>query len=466
MARSFPANFWFGAATAAYQIEGAVTDGGRGPSIWDTFSHTPGRTANGDTGDVACDHYHRWPGDLDLMRSLGLDAYRMSIAWPRVLPEGVGEPNREGIDFYRRLVAELNRSGIRPVVTLYHWDLPQALQDKGGWTNRATAYAFADYARLMARELGDGVALWTTLNEPWCSAYLGHASGVHAPGLTDPAAALTAVHHLNLAHGLAVQAIREELGSRANVSVTLNLHVVHPENPQSDDDWAAVRQVQTMGNDVFLAPMLEGRMPEGLADLTSSITDWSCVQDGDLDLIHQQLDVLGINYYTTTTVRRTHSGDIGLSGGHGETGHSPWVGCSDVTFLPPSGSVTAMGWGVEPAGMTELLLDVSARYPQLPLMVTENGVAWDDEVGADHRVHDPRRISYLHDHLAAVLDATEAGADVRGYFVWSLLDNFEWAWGYTKRFGITWVDYPTQQRLPKDSFDWYREVIASRAIQG
>ena len=464
MTRTFPADFWFGTATAAYQIEGAAGEDGRGPSIWDTFSHTPGRTANGDTGDVACDHYRRWRQDIQLMRRLGLDAYRLSISWPRVLPQGRGGVNKPGVDFYRALVAELRQAGIRPVVTLYHWDLPQALQDQGGWTNRETAYAFAEYARLMARALGDDVELWTTLNEPWCSAYLGHASGAHAPGLTDPLAALLAVHHLNLAHGLAVQAIRDELGAQARTSVTLNLHVVRPENADSPDDQAAAHQIQTIGNEVFLVPMLEGRLPEGLTQYTASITDWSFVQDGDLELIHQPLDMLGVNYYSTSTVRRARPGDATAVGPDTPQGYSPWVACDDVTFLPPTGPLTEMGWNIDPSGLSELLTGLAGRYPGLPLVVTENGMAAADGLGADGRVHDPARIDYLGRHLAAVLDARDAGADVRGYFVWSLLDNFEWALGYTKRFGITWVDYPTQRRIPKDSFDWYRQVIATREL--
>lgn len=464
MTREFPAGFWLGSATAAYQIEGAVDEDGRGPSIWDTFSHAPGKILGGDNGDVACDHYHRWREDIELMKDLGLDAYRFSISWPRVQPTGRGPVNARGMDFYRRLVGALREAGIRPVVTLYHWDLPQALQDEGGWTSRSTAEAFADYARIVARGLGDDVEMWTTLNEPWCSAYLGHASGVHAPGITDPLAALRAVHHLNLAHGLAVSAIHEELGAEAPVSVTLNLHVVRPEDPDSEEDRSAVRQIGTIGNEVWLAPMLEGRMPDGLAAMTETITDWSFVRDGDLGLIHQPLAGLGINYYSTSTVRRARPGDDVLSGGHGDAQHSPWPGCEDVAFLPPTGPLTAMGWNIDPPGLTELLGSTGSRFPELPLFVTENGMAADDRADAQGVVHDEGRIDYLRRHLGAVLDAVDAGADVRGYFVWSLMDNFEWAWGYDRRFGIIRVDHANRRRVPKDSFGYYQRLISQRGL--
>ncbi|MDN6812071.1 MAG: family 1 glycosylhydrolase, partial [Acidipropionibacterium jensenii] len=288
----FPRPFLFGTATASYQIEGAVAEDGRGPSIWDVFSHTPGRTNNGDTGDIACDHYHRYQEDIALMRDLGVDAYRLSIAWPRILPGGTGAVNPLGVAFYRTLLEGLRAAGIRPVVTLYHWDLPQALQDRGGWAERSTAEAFAHYAAVMATELGDLVDTWTTLNEPWCAAYLGHGSGVHAPGITDPALSVKVAHHLNLAHGLAVQAIRQVLPD-ARCSVTLNLQVARPEDPEDPADRAAARTVETIGNDVFLSPMLEGRLPEELVAATAPVTDWSFVAPGDLAEIHQPLDVLG-----------------------------------------------------------------------------------------------------------------------------------------------------------------------------
>ena len=460
----FPNDFVFGSATASYQIEGAAAEGGRTPSIWDTFSHSPGNVENGDNGDVACDHYHRWREDIALMSELGIDAYRLSISWSRVKTDGTGAPNQEGITFYRRLLQELRDANIKPIVTLYHWDLPQPLEDLGGWTSRETAVEFAAYARLMAKELGDLVHIWTTLNEPWCSAYLGYASGVHAPGITDRLSSLKAAHHLNLAHGLAVQAIREELGEHAQCSVTLNLHVIRPADPTSTEDVRAANRVKAVGNEMFLGPLMEGVLPELLVETTKDITDWSFVREGDLETIHQPIDVLGVNYYSTSTVRPLQEGEASLSGGHGDSEVSPWPGCEDVLFLPPEGPLTDMGWNIDPAGLRELLLEMRDRYPETPLMVTENGAAFPDAPDADDVVHDVDRINYVHRHLIAVAEARAAGADVRGYFLWSLLDNFEWSWGYARRFGIIRVDYDTGTRTPKDSYRWYADVIRGRCV--
>lgn len=459
----FSPQFVFGTATASYQVEGAAREGGRTPSIWDTMSHEPGRIVGGDTGDVACDQYHRWPEDLEIIRTLGLDAYRFSISWSRVLPGAGTELNPEGVAYYRTLCTSLREAGIKPVATLYHWDLPQELEDRGGWTNRETAYAFADYARTMARELGDVVDTWSTLNEPWCSAYLGYASGVHAPGRRDELAALQAVHHLNLAHGLGQRAIKDELGPETPVCLTLNLLVTHP---ASDDpaDVAAARKLWVIGNEAFLGPVMDGVLPPELVEATKAVTDWSFVQPGDLELCHQVPDVLGVNYYSTSTAKARRPGEEQLSGGHGETGVSPWVACEDVTFLPPSGPLTAMGWNQEPDALRQLLVDVSARYPGLPLMVTENGAAFDDVLSADGHVHDAERVNYLREHLTAVARAVEQGAQVTGYFLWSLLDNFEWSWGYDKRFGMVRVDYDSLVRTPKDSAWWYRDLVASRDL--
>ncbi|EYR63542.1 beta-glucosidase [Actinotalea ferrariae CF5-4] len=464
--RTFPADFLWGAATASYQIEGAVDEGGRGPSIWDTFSRTPGRVLNGDTGDVAADHYHRMADDVALMKELGLEAYRFSIAWPRIQPTGRGPANPEGVAFYSGLVDELLAAGIRPVATLYHWDLPQALEDEGGWTSRATAEAFGEYARLVAEALGDRVWLWTTLNEPWCSAYLGYASGVHAPGRTDGAAALAAVHHLNLAHGLAVRSIREVLGDDARVSVTLNLHVTRAAT-DAPEDRDAQAQVDAVANEVFLGPMLEGAYPERLLADTAHLTDWSFVHEGDLAVVQQPLTALGVNFYSTGRVRRFRGeAAVGVprADGHGDSAFSPWVGCDLVEWLPQPGPHTAMGWNIEPQGLVDLLLGLHERYPALPLMVTENGAAFEDEVSPDGRVHDERRVAYVHDHLEAVGRAIDGGADVRGYFVWSLMDNFEWAYGYDRRFGVVRVDYDTLERTWKDSALWYREVVRTRTL--
>jgi beta-glucosidase len=456
---TFPEGFLFGTATASYQVEGAVAEGGRTPSIWDTFSHTPGKVLHGDTGDVAADHYHRVAEDVGLMSELGLQAYRFSLAWPRIQPGGSGSFNQRGLDFYSRLVDRLLEAQIKPVVTLYHWDLPQDLEDAGGWTNRATSDAFARYAGRVAEVLGERVHLWTTLNEPWCSAYLGYCSGVHAPGRQNQADSLAAVHHLNLAHGLAVQSVRQAVPNAA-CSVTHNLHVIRPADPHSPADVDVVRRLDALGNRAFLGPELDGAYPEDLIADTAAVTDWSFVRDGDLETIRQPLDMLGVNYYTTSVARKWDGvGERNREDGHQAAAQSPWPGVDDVDFVLEPGHRTQMGWIVEPSGLTELLVRTAKDYPGIPLLVTENGAAYPDVVSPDGQVHDGERTDYIRRHLAAVREAIDAGADVRGYFLWSLLDNFEWAWGYERRFGIVRVDYPTQQRTIKDSGRYYAQVI-------
>ncbi len=454
----FPRGFTIGSATASYQIEGAAAEDGRTPSIWDTFSRTPGRTWNGDTGDVACDHYHRLEQDLDLMADLGLQAYRFSLSWSRVLPHGGDRVNPAGIAFYDRLVDGLLARGIRPIATLYHWDLPQELEDDGGWADRATAERFARYASVAAEALGDRVHTWTTLNEPWCSAYLGYGSGAHAPGRTEGAAALAAVHHLNLAHGLAVPEIRRAARNDPDVSVTLNFHVARGDDPE------ARRRVDALANRAFTSPMLRGAYDDDLIADTAGVTDWSFVRDGDAELIRQPIDVLGVNYYSTVTVRMWDGkGERVRNDGHKDAAGSPWPGSDDVEFLPQPGPYTDMGWNIAPDGLEELLVDLSARFPDLPLMVTENGAAFRDEVTATPdgpRVHDAERVDYLRRHFGAARRAMDRGVDLRGYLVWSLLDNFEWGYGYSKRFGIVRVDYDTQERIAKDSARWLAELIA------
>lgn len=464
MSRRFDESFVWGAATASYQIEGAAWEDGRGPCIWDTFARTPGKVRDGHDGDVAADHYHRYREDVAIMRELGLDAYRFSVAWPRIQPTGSGPVNQAGLDFYSRLVDELLWAGIDPVLTLYHWDLPQALEDAGGWPERDTALRFADYAAIVAGALGDRVRIWTTLNEPWCSAYLGYGSGVHAPGRTEPAAALAAVHHLNLAHGLGAGAIREAVGPHATVSLTLNLHVARPAS-EDPADLEAARRIDALANRAFLEPVLDGAYPADLITDTASVTDWAFVRDGDLATTGAGVDVLGVNYYSTQRVRAVPPGaERSMADGHGASAASPWIAADTVEFLPQPGPTTAMGWNIDPSGMTELLLGLARRYPDLPLMVTENGAAFDDEVSPDGRVHDPRRVSYLHDHIDAVGVAMDAGADVRGYFVWSLMDNFEWAYGYHRRFGILRVAEPDRERVWKDSAHWYRRLVATHEL--
>jgi beta-glucosidase len=464
----FPQGFLWGSATASYQIEGAAREGGRTPSIWDTYSHTPGRVLNGDTGDVADDHYHRFRDDVAMMAQLGLTSYRFSVAWPRITPQvtadELGPVNAEGVQFYSDLVDELLAHGITPSITLYHWDLPQALEDTGGWTDRRTAERFGEYAEVVAAALGDRVPLFITLNEPWCSAYLGYGSGVHAPGRTDGASALTAVHHLNLAHGLATASIRRAAPA-SKVAITLNLAWVRPEKPESELDVDAARRVDGLQNRVFLDPVLRGHYPADVQADTAAVTDWSFVLDGDLEVISAPIDVIGVNYYSPTIARHwTRERPKENADGHGDSAATAWVACDDVEFPAQPGPKTAMGWSIDPRGLTELLLRVAREAPGLQIMVTENGAAFPDVVDADGRIVDNDRIDYLRSHLAAVHTAIAQGAPVTGYYLWSLLDNFEWAYGYSKRFGIVHVDYTTQARTLKNSAHFYADVIRRNAL--
>jgi beta-glucosidase len=449
--RQFPDGFVWGAATSAYQIEGAVAADGRRPSIWDTFCATAGAVAGGDSGAIAVDHYHRFAEDVAIMADLGLQAYRFSVAWPRVVPTGSGPVNPAGLDFYSRLVDALVEHAITPLATLYHWDLPQPLQDEGGWTNRDTASRFAEYAAAVGIALGDRVATITTLNEPWCSAFLGHASGVHAPGITDNAAALAAAHHLNLAHGLGAAALRSVLPAGGQVSLTLNPCQPRPatDSPQDAD---AVRHVDALSNRIFLDPVLRGSYPGDLIEDTRDVTDWSFVRDGDLAAIRQPIDLLGVNYYTPALIAAPRPNGL------------PYPGTDRAVLVPEDGPKTAMGWVIKPETFTDLLVRLHGDYPGVPLAITENGAAFDDSLASDGGVHDADRIDYLRGHLGALHDAIAAGVDVRAYYVWSLLDNFEWAEGYSKRFGIVHVDYATLRRTPKDSALWYRAVIARNGL--
>ncbi len=466
--RRFPDGFVWGAATASYQIEGAVAEDGRTPSIWDTFSHLPGSVVNGDTGDVAADHYHRMPADVAIMAELGLQSYRFSTSWSRVLPHGGSTVNPKGIDFYSRLVDELLAHGIAPLLTLYHWDLPQELQDAGGWTNRETSARFAEYAHVMATHLGDRVRTWTTFNEQWVSAFLGYSLGVHAPGITDHAASLSAVHHLNLAHGLGTQALRAALPPTGQVHITHNLAIVRPAT-DSPEDIAAASLAEGFCNRVFLQPQLEGHYPADVVDASATVTDFGFVLDGDLANIHQPIDGLGINYYSPNLVAAA-TPELLTQAAEGDTARvsiirpTPFAGTDLVVSMPQEGPYTDMGWRIEPGAFTELLVDISSRYPDLPIMVTENGAAYPEGPGPDGRVRDDARTDYLRSHIGAVLDAIEQGADIRGYYVWSLLDNFEWAFGYDKRFGIVYVDYDTQVRTIKDSGRWYADVIRHHGL--
>jgi beta-glucosidase len=459
----FPDGFVWGTATAAYQIEGAVGQDGRTASIWDTFSHTPGKVLGGDTGDVAADHYYHYAADVALMGELGVTAYRFSTSRSRIIPSGSGPVNRKGIDFYSRLVDELLAHDVAPALTLYHWDLPQELQDAGGWTVRDTAERFADYAAAVAAGLGDRVALWTTLNEPWCSAFLGYAAGVHAPGHTSGAEALCAVHHLLLGHGMATQVLRTILPAGAQIAITLNPAVARPAT-DSAADAAAVRKVDGLQNRIWLDPLFGSDYPADVREFTASISDWSHVRDGDLAVIAAPIDLLGVNYYNPVVVRHYDgAGPRANADGHGDGAGETWPGCGDVEFLDAPGRHTAMGWPVDASGLEDLLVRLWDDY-RTPMAITENGAAYDDIVAPDGAIHDTDRVRYLHEHLAATHGAIADGIDVRGYYLWSLLDNFEWAWGYSKRFGIVRVDFETQQRTVKDSGLFYSGVARTNAL--
>jgi beta-glucosidase len=437
----FPDGFLWGAATAAYQIEGAWDEDGKGRSIWDTFSHTPGTIAGGETGDVACDHYHRFREDVELMRRLNLGAYRFSVSWPRVLPEGVGRVNRAGLDFYARLVDALLESGIVPAITLYHWDLPQALQDRGGWGARETAEAFAAYADVVSRELGDRVPLWITHNEPAVVATEGHATGEHAPGMADPRLALTVAHHLLLSHGLAVPALRAN-GARS-VGITLNVWPVAPATPAEEDVRAAEREYARESR-WYLDPVFGRGYPEEAAAVHERLHHLPEIASDDMERIAAPIDFLGINYYSRTLVR------------HDETSQ-PW----HVASVREPGEYTEMDWLVYPDGLFDVLTRVHAEHAPRALYVTENGAAFADVVSGDGSVHDDRRVAYLREHVRAAARAIESGVPLRGYFVWSLMDNFEWAHGYAKRFGIVRVEPGTLERTVKDS-GWFWREVASR----
>lgn len=427
--------FTWGVATSSYQIEGAATAGGRGPSIWDTFSRVPGAVINGDSGDVACDHYHRYNEDLDLIKWLGVNAYRFSIAWPRIFPQGAGSPNQAGIDFYDRLIDGALERGITPWPTLYHWDLPQALEDKGGWNSRATSERFAEYAHLMAEKFGDRVKNWTTLNEPFCSAWLGYLYGVMAPGIKDLQTAINASHHLLLGHGLATQAIRS-VASDLRVGIVLNLT---PAIPLKENDELAAKYADGFDNRWYADPVFKGSYPQ---DIVEGFGKEVPIHAGDMQSISAPLDFLGINFYTRQTVTLDES-------------------AKPLPYRPvmvDGVERTAMGWEVHPESLTNIIMRVHRDYAPKEIYITENGSAWDDSVIND-KVDDPRRVSYLERHLDAMLAAKAQGAPVNGYFAWSLMDNFEWAYGYSKRFGIVYVDYETQKRIPKSSAYYYRERI-------
>ncbi len=447
----FPEDFVWGTATAAYQVEGAVHEGGRGPSIWDTFTRAPGAIADGSNGDVAVDHYRRYPEDIELMRDLGMGAYRFSIAWPRIQPTGVGAANSGGVDFYRRLVEGLLEKGITPWATLYHWDLPQALEDAGGWMNRDTANRFADYAAVTADALGDLIPNWITLNEPWCSAFLGYSSGEHAPGRTEGTHAARAAHHLLLAHGGGLAAIRAARPD-ARAGITLNLYSVVPASAAPEDVDAA-RRIDGLANRLFLEPILTGSYPaDVLEDLGER--DWfgTNATDRDLAAIAAPIDFLGVNYYSRHTT----------AAGGSPTVRSSNPGSETVRFVDTGAPRTQMGWEIHPDGLLDVLAMANALAPNLPLYITENGSAYPDKVESDGTVDDPDRLAYLRSHLDAARRAIAEGLPLRGYFAWSLMDNFEWAWGFSRRFGLVYVDYATQRRIPKSSARWLAALLGGK----
>jgi len=443
---TFPKDFIWGCATSAYQIEGAWKEDGKGPSIWDTFTHTPGKIADGSNGDVAVDHYHRYMEDVALMAGLGLKAYRFSVAWTRVLPTGTGAVNLPGLDFYDRLVDELLKNDIEPYACLFHYDLPQTLQAKGGWPNRETAYAFAEYARVVADRLSDRVRFWFTHNEPWVSAFAGYFSGDHAPGIKNPRAGFKAAHHLLLSHGLAAEALRAAARQPVKVGITLNLNPVYPAS-DSKKDRDAARRIDTILNRSMLDPLLKGTSPVAEIPAAKLVTA-GLIKTGDLEKI-RTLDILGVNYYTRTVVKNDPK--------------FPVVAAEQVQ---PEGNEYSGMWEIYPQGMYELLMRIWQDYqPKCEIMVTENGIPVPDGLDFDGRVRDERRIRYLRNHIAQVRRAMDDGVPVKGYFHWSLMDNFEWIYGYGPRFGLIYVDYPGLKRTVKDSGRWFSEVIRRNGLE-
>lgn len=443
MVHKFPDDFVWGTATAAYQIEGAANEDGRGESIWDRFSHIPGNVWNNQNGDVACDHYHRYKEDVQILKEMGVKGYRFSISWPRVIPDGTGKINQKGVDFYNNLIDELLRQGIQPFVTLYHWDLPQALQDRGGWTNRDTTDYFAEYAQQMFKQYGDRVKHWITHNEPWCTSFLGHAIGVHAPGLKDFSAALLAAHNVLLSHGKAVEVFRQ-MGLDGKIGITLNLTPSYPASNSADDLQAATIS-DGFSNRWFLDPVFKGQYPDDMVKVFGTFAKIPEIQESDMKLISSNIDFLGINYYSRSLVKHNPDAQFG------------------VETLKPEGQYTDMDWEVYPQGLYDLLLRIKKDYGDIDLYITENGAAFKDVVEND-QIDDIDRLNYLKKHFEKAAEAIRDGVKLKGYFVWSLMDNFEWAFGYSKRFGLIYVDYETQRRLWKKSALWYKDVIANNSV--
>ena len=450
MTLSFPAGFVWGAATSGYQIEGAPSADGKGLSIWDTFVKIPGKILHGDTGNIACNTHDpkQLEGDLDLMKRLGLKSYIFSVQWPRIQPDGTGGANTKGLDYYRRLVDGLLARGIEPSLTLYHWELPQALQDKGGWVNRDTVERFVEYTTILYDALATQVPRWITQNEPHTTAWLGYYEGKHAPGLTDMKSALTVAHHLLLSHGSVIKALRGRVpAAKTGFGAVLAITPARPLSPGSAADQLAARRFDGDQNRLFLDPIFRGEYPEDVLEYRRGAAGgWKFIKNGDLEIIHTPVDFLGVNYYTPTTIAA------------GPDGGPEW--------RPNSGPVTAMGWSIDPAGLYETLTRVKTEYTgNLPLYVSENGASFRDYLNPEGECKDPERVDFLREHLRAAHRAVADGVPLKGYFVWSLLDNFEWDSAYRERFGLVYVDYPTQKRVPKTSFGWYRDVIARNGVE-
>ena len=441
----FPENFIWGYATAAFQIEGAVAEDGKGESIWDRFSHTPGKIRNGANADIACDHYHRYREDVKIMKEIGTQSYRLSLSWPRIIPEGKGKINPKGLDFYKRLLGELHENGIVPAVTLYHWDLPQKLQDIGGWVNRDVASYYEEYCALMYREIGDLIPIWITHNEPWCVSFLSNWYGVHAPGNRDFKTAAQVAYNILYSHGLALRAFRES-GRKGEIGITLNFTPVYPASDREEDVKAAA-VYDGFYNRWFSDPILKGSFPQDMVDLYRSKGFLPEIRENDLALMSKPVDFLGVNYYTTNLIRHDSS-------------QQPL----ETDIVSRGFPVTACGWEVHPEGLYDHLTRLRRDYGNIKIMVTENGAAYDDSVSEDGEVCDQARIDYLRDHFIQTHRAISDGVNVTGYYLWTYCDNFEWAEGITKRFGLVYVDYPTQKRIVKQSGKWFREIMKSNTV--
>jgi beta-glucosidase len=441
----FPDGFIWGTATSAYQIEGGYNEDGKGESIWDRYTHTKGTILNNNTGDTACDHYHLFEKDVKILKELGIKSYRFSISWTRIFPDGMGKPNKKGIEFYHNLVKLLADNGITPAVTLYHWDLPQKLQDIGGWANREVPGLFEKYARYIFEELGEKVPIWITFNEPWVSSFIGYWYGGHPPAVTNLSSALQAAHNIMLAHGMTVRTFRK-MGMKGEIGISLNLNPVYPAS-EDENDFVAAKRYSDFLNGWFLDPILKGKYPQQLLELFSNITTLPEINSTDMDIIHTPIDFLGINNYSLSSIV-----------------YDPEKLPFQLNFADTGKARTDTGWEIFPEGIYDLLLYLNNEYNGIKIIITENGAAFKDVVGNDGKVNDDDRIGYLNDHIIQVYQAIRDGVNLAGYYIWSFMDNFEWKLGYSKRFGLVYIDYETQNRIIKKSGYWYRKVIENNGI--